>query len=100
MIVLSEYKLLQKLMGLNPRGGHGNLAIRFFYLVAALSGVVAFTIFFVLNVHKDIYRAASGLPPIIAFILFMTNYMHLLIRRKRFYSLIDKLQKIVDGSTK
>lgn len=99
MIVLSEFKLLHKLMGLNPLGGRGNLAIRFFYFVVGLSGVVAFTIFFVLNVHKDIFRAAAALPSVTGFILFMTNYMHLLIRRKRFYSLIDELQKIVNRST-
>lgn len=98
MIVLEKYKLLQKAIGLNPDGGHGNTAVRVLISVLFLFLNLFVLIYFFLNIHDNIDRALSVLPALCGGISIMAVYWHLLIRRERFYSLLCDLQDIVNGS--
>lgn len=100
MIVLSEFKLLQKLMGLNPLGGVENIAVRICNLYILTSCNLMFVVYLIVNIHGDIYQVLATLPPICAYTSLIATYMHLLLRRKQFYSLLDELLEIVGESKK
>lgn len=100
MIILREYKWLQKVLGLNPLGGLENIILQMVYLVPLFTCDVMFTIYFALNISENSYRAMTALPGCFAFTVLIAIYSHLLTRRERFYLLIDELQGIVNESTK
>lgn len=98
MIILAKYKLLQKLIGLDPLGALENIVVRITYWLLLFSTAGLISIFFIVNIHDDIHRAWGALTAIIAFTTVVTTYSHLLIYRDRFYSLLDDLQDIVNES--
>lgn len=100
MIVLKEYKFLQKLIGLNPQGGFENIVVRFVYLIVVSSSILMFLGFFIMNIHDNANEALVTLPTILGFSVLLANYLHLLINRKSFCLLLDELQDIVNESTK
>lgn len=100
MIVLKEYKFIQKLMGLNPFGGLENIILRVIYSILLLSSGLMISIFFILKIYDDIYRALAALPAIFGFALLLATNWYLLINRKRFHLLLDELQEIVNESKK
>lgn len=99
MIVLEEFKLLQKLMGLGPQGGFENIIVRFIFWIVIFSCDVSFSIYLILNVRDDTYRALAVLPGIFGFAMNLMTYSHLVLCRNRFGSLLEELQGIVNEST-
>lgn len=100
MIVLAKYKLLQKLMGLDPRGGLENVILRFLYFFVFILCLLSLLIFLFSKAYDDIYRLWAVLLPIMATTSLMASYLYLVIYRGRFYSLLDDLQDIVNESAK
>lgn len=100
MIILREYKWLQKIMGLNPQGGLENIILQMVYLVPLFTCDVMFSIYFALNISENSYRAMTALPGCFAFTVLIATYSHLVTRRERLYLLIDELHGIVNESTK
>lgn len=98
MIVLREFKFLQKLMGLNP--GVENIAVRLVYLFVLSSCTLMLSLFSISNFHNDIYGALGVLPTIAGFAVLVVNYLQLLISREPFNSLLNELQNIVNESMK
>lgn len=98
MIVLSGFKLLQRIIGLSPMGGLENLIVRFIYLFVFFSGVLMFSIYFILNIRDDMYRALATFPLICGYMIHALIYLHLLSGRKHLNSLLNDLQNIVDES--
>lgn len=95
MAVLREYKLLQKLVGLNPLGGRENIYFRVFHLFVLCSFDLLALIDFIRKTHGDIDQALAALPTIFGMTLLIANYLHLLVCRERINSLLDDLQNIV-----
>lgn len=100
MIVLNEFKLLQKIIGFNPLGGIENIFLQVIYWVAFLSSSWMMCTFFILNVRDDIFGALGMFPAFLAYVSHIVTLSHLLTSRDRFYSLLDDLQEIVNESTK
>lgn len=98
MITLKELKWLQKLIGLNPRGGVENVIVRFMISASILLSILVFFIFFVLKINEDKYKAVAGLPAIFGHLLIIAYYSELLIRRESFNSILGDLQNIVNES--
>lgn len=98
--MLEEFKLLQRLMGLNPQGGFENIVVRFILWIVIFTCDVSFLIYLILNVRNDTYRALAVLPGTVGFAINMMTYSHLVLCRNRFDSLLDELQGIVNESTK
>lgn len=98
MVVLREYKLLQKLVGLNPLGGHENIFFRFFHLIVLSSFDLLALIDFIRKTRDDTYQALAALPTILGMTLLIANYLHLLVCRERINLLLDDLHNIVDES--
>lgn len=98
MIVLREFRMFERLIGLNPSGELEKIAVQIVYLALLISTELLLLIFFISNIQRDIYRALGSLPSIIAFTAHMVAYLHLLIGRERFFALYDDLQNIVDES--
>lgn len=98
MIVLTEFKLLLKYLGLNPWGGFENLFLRAIYLMTFISFQIMFWTFFFSNINGHVYRALGSLPAVLACASNMVCYFHVLINGKRFSSLLNELQSIVTES--
>lgn len=100
MIVLNEFKILQKLMGLNPLGGLENIIMRFVHVIAFLSSDVMIAVYFIFNAHDDIIQALGSSNAFFALASHLVTCTHLWMHREEFYSLLDELQDIVTESTK
>lgn len=100
MIVLAKYKLLQKLIGLGPLHELINVILRSIYLTKFISLLSLGSISFILNIRDDVYGAMATLTVIFGTLSVLTTYLHLLISRERFSSLLDKLREVTEKSTK
>lgn len=100
MIVLQGYKFIQKIIGLGPLGALVNITVRFTFLAVFISFILATSIYFVLNIHDEVYKAMTTLPAIFSMIPIGVSYLHLLIGRERFRSLLDELNGVTNESAK
>lgn len=98
MIVFGRYRLMEKLIGLNPIGGRENGFLRIVHLFFIVSFDLMESIFIILNIDDGIDQVAPGLAPLFGTIPPMVSYVHLLINRGRYYSLMNDLQDIVNES--
>lgn len=99
MIILEKYRLLQKLIGLHEGGGRERILIRILYSVVLISFNSIEVIYIILNARDGIEQAVSGLCAIGGIIPALASYAYLLVNRKRYYSVLDEMQQIVDEST-
>lgn len=100
MIILTAYKSLRKLNGLNPLGGVENMIWRFTYLFSLFSSSSMLLISFIDTMDEDLYLALGSLPACIAYSLHGTTYVDMLRGREDVYSLLDELQDVVNKSVK
>lgn len=98
MITLVKYKLLQKIIGLDPLDGLVNIILRFIFWIFLFSCDLMISIYFILNIHDNKYRAWSAFAAIVAFTSVFATHLYMLICRKRFYALLNELQAIADES--
>lgn len=98
MFALKEFKWVQKLIGLNPHGGFENIVLRFVSLTMIYSCYLMLTIFLVSNIHVNLFGALVALPPFFGYTLISSTYLHLLIYRGRYYSLLDDLESLLSES--
>lgn len=99
MIVLEKYKLIQKLMGLDPQGGFEKFILRFIFSIVFILCFSTITIYFISNIHDDVYRVWAVLTSDFPTVSLMSSYFHLMIYRGRYQSLLNDLQDIVNEST-
>lgn len=100
MIILEKYrKWLEKLIGLDRRGGLGSILLQNVYLMTLISFVSNEMAYFILNIHGGLDRAMSVVPAFFGVLPNMSIYIFLLINRKRYYALLDEMQNIVNEST-
>lgn len=99
MIIFEKYQLLQKLIGLHPNGGYESIIVRITYLFVFMSFCAMEVIIFILNVRDGINRALNAICALSGVVPPMTSYGHLLINRERYYSVLRKMQEIVNEST-
>lgn len=100
MIVLAKYKLLQKLIGLAPLHGLVNVILRSMYLTKFTSLIFLTSVYFILNIHDDVYGAMATVTGISGTLSVLATYSHLLMSRERFSSLLEKLREVTEESTK
>lgn len=98
MIILKRYRLLERLIGLGPFGGKGDMVSRTAYLLVNSSLVAMELAFIILNIHDGIERAVSAFAPLFAAITTLACYIHLFINRRSYHSLLNEMQKIVNES--
>lgn len=100
MVVLREFKSLQKFIGVSPSCGFGNIVVQVIYWITLFSWNLTFIFYFLLKFRNDIYGALGSMPPFVGFTLLLMTYWHLLIGREQFYSLVAELEDIVNESMK
>lgn len=99
MIILGVYRrFLQRLVGLDPRGGCENIYRRFIYSILLISFVSNQIAFFILNIADGFDRAVPALPSIGGVIPAAASYLYLLINSEKYYSLLDEMECIVNES--
>lgn len=100
MIVLAKFKFFQHIIGLDPLGGFKNIIVRLIYWIILFSCELACLMFFLINLHEDMFQSLAALPVVSVFISHLAIYSYLLINRRNLNSLLDELQEIVNESTK
>lgn len=100
MIILEKYKLLEKLVGLNPFGRIENVILRTIYLVTLITFNLMELIYIVVHFREGIDRTAPALTPFTGIFPALANYIYLVMNRKRYYSLLAEMQDFVNESTK
>lgn len=100
MIILEKYKLLEKLIGLNPSGRIENIILRTVYLVILMTFNLMELIYIVVHFREGIDRAAPALAPFSGVFPALANYIYLVMDRQRYYSLLTEMQDFVNESTK
>lgn len=98
MIVFEKYRLMERLIGLDPIGGRGRIFLRFINLVPITLFNLMELAFIISNINHDIHQVISALAPLFGAIPPMASYIHLLINRHRYHSLLNDLQDIVNKS--
>lgn len=89
---------MEELIGLDQFGGKEDIILRAAYLFISSSLVAMELAFIILNIHEGIERAMSALAPLFAAITTLACYIHLLINRRSYHSLLNEMQKIVNES--
>lgn len=100
MIVLEKFKFFQNILGLDPRGGLKNIIVRVIYWIILFSCELACLMFFLINLHEDMFQSMAVMPVVSVFISHVAIYSYLLVNRRNLNSLLDELQEIVNESTK
>lgn len=98
MFALKEFKWVQKLLGLNSIGGFENIALQFVSLIMIYSCYLMLSIYFASNIYVNLYDALAALPLLFGYTLISSTYLHLLIYRERFYSLLGDLESLLSES--
>lgn len=98
MIILEKYRLLETYLGLRPRSGWKTILVQSFHLVTFLAFGLSELILMILNIRDGIDKAAPAMSPFFGVIPAMGCLLHLLVIRERYYSLLEKMQEIVDES--
>lgn len=98
--ILAEYRLLEKLIGLNPLSGSGIRFLQFIHLVIIISFLSSELTFFVVNIHYGIERAGSVLPPIGGILPESLIHIYFLLNHERYWSIMNAMQDIVRESTR
>lgn len=98
MIIFEKYRLMEKLIGLDPLGGRRNTVIRIVYSVAFTSFILMEIFAINLNIHDGLDRVALVVTSLFGAIPMMISYGHLLISRDHYHSISSEMQDIVNGS--
>lgn len=98
IVILQKYQLLQKFMGLDPRGGRLNFLRRFTFSILVMLSICLPSTILVLNIRDNTNLALSTMPAISGFVAVAPTYFHLIIKRERIYSFLNELQEIVNNS--
>lgn len=99
MILLEKYKLILKLIGLDPFGGRWNIIVRFIHWLIMTPFYLMMGIFVIVNIRDDISKALTVMPLILIVTSLMVMFSHLVSLRCKMYSLMDELRDIVIEST-
>lgn len=98
MITLEKYKLLLKTIGFQPHGGLGDIVRRFILCFAFFSILLMSWILFMVNIGRDSKKAWDAMCVFAGFMTHGPIYSHLIVSRKRMYSLLNDLQDVVNES--
>lgn len=98
MITLVKFKILLKVIGLNPLGGRENIILRILYCFMLFSFNFMCFMCFIVNIDDNANLAWAALTSLFAFVSLLAVYLHLLISRGSFHLLLDDLQDIVNES--
>lgn len=99
VVVVQKYQfLLKMLLGLDPLGGRMNIYKRIYFLTISTLCVSLPINSLITNIHTDIKLALASILPIFGLGVALPLYIHLLMNRKRIYSLLDEIQAIVTES--
>lgn len=98
MIIFEEYRLLERLVGLNSLGGRERIFVRIIYAVSIILMAAMELTFFTLNIRDGIDRAMPALTSLCGSIPTLACYGHLLINRQRYHSILNQMQNIVTES--
>lgn len=100
MIILKQYRLMERIIGLDSLGGRESVFVRIIYLVFLISISVMESTLIVSNIRDSIERAAPAVVPLCGGIASLSCYIHLLVNRHSYYALLNKMQQIVDTSAR
>lgn len=98
IVIFQRYHFFEKLLGLQPSGGYKNIYGRIAFPLLLITSIFLPFTFFISNIHEDMDLAMSTLPLFFGHVPVVPIYFHLLVYRKRIYSLLDELQAIVNES--
>lgn len=98
MKIFEEYRLLERLIGLNARGGRESIFVRIICLISIILMAAMELAFFILNIHDGIDRAMPALASLCGSLPTLACYGHLLINRQRYHSLFNQMENIVTES--
>lgn len=98
MIIFGEFKLVLQISGLDPEGGRRNLIARIIFSILFVLFNLTATVFLIRSFVRDIEQILLIMPVYLAYHATIVIYIHLLMNRKEFYSLLDELQDILEES--
>lgn len=101
MIALKINKILRAIICLEVFGGakYVTYGLRIFVSSKLISVVVLSFMYFAYNFKENIHKAIITWAPTLGLSMFAIQYWHLLINRKRFYSLFTDMERTVNEST-
>lgn len=98
MIILEKFQLFQKIVGLDPHGGLISSIVKMIYLFVFIPFIVMELIVFISNVRGGMGLALNAMSALCGVLPPMLSYGHLLINRKRYFSVLREMQSIVNES--
>lgn len=98
MIVLEKYRLMERLIGLDPLGGRGQVFLRFIHSVPITLFNLMELAFIISNIADGVDQVIYAVAPLFGAIPPMACYIHLLINRHRYHSILNDLEDIVNKS--
>lgn len=98
MIILGKYNMLLQVTGLDPHGGCKNVIARIVFSILYFLFNLLSIIFLVLTFGDNLEQTLLLMLIIFSHLAIIPSYFHMVINRKRFHSLLDELQDIVQES--
>lgn len=94
-MIFGDYNFYPELIGLNPRGGRKNVIGRTMTSVTFLPLILMMSVFFILNLHRDLDEALLMMPTFVGYAVIIAVYFLLLLNREIFYRLWRELEDVV-----
>lgn len=98
MLIFGKYGFVLAIIGLDPHGKRRNLIGRIITSVMLIIVIWLLLFLVILDPNPDIELVQAVMSPIVGFISTAISYVHLLLYRQKFYSLLEEVKDIVHES--